>query len=98
MSEGAPIETALSELARIEAAYEAALSGAHDEQELRRERAKLLGGEGELTKLMRFMPKIPNERKKEFGQKVNGLKRAIEALFEARLEAIEAEARKAELE
>lgn len=98
MSESAPIEIALTELARIEAAYEAVFEAAAEEQVLRRERAKLLGSDGELTKLMRFMPKIPNERKKEFGQKVNGLKRAIEALFEARLEAIEAEARREELE
>jgi phenylalanyl-tRNA synthetase alpha chain len=85
-------------IAQIEASYREALESARDENELRRRNAQYVGAEGELTKLMKWMPKVPGDRKKDLGRRVNQLKQTIEALFSARLEAIEAEAMRAELE
>ena len=80
-------------LARVEASYREALESAADEGELRRTNALYVGGQGELTNLMKWMPKLPGDRKKDLGRRVNLLKKAIEECFEARLEAIAVEAR-----
>lgn len=53
-------------------------------------RIKYLGSKNELKSLFGKIKEVPNERKKEFGQKVNALKTAAEARFEAEKSAIAA--------
>src|SRR5262249_23875120 len=84
-------------LRQIEAESEAALGRALDETSLRAVRAKLLGPRGGLTSLMKLLPDIPSEQRKELGQRVNELKQKLNASFEARLAAIRLGARESEL-
>ncbi len=86
------------DLARIEKSFATAFEGARDEQALRAENARLVGPSGELTKLMKQMPGLPAERRRDLGQRANAMKGTIESAFDARLGAIAKAARSAELD
>jgi phenylalanyl-tRNA synthetase alpha chain len=94
MSVVAAFESGLADAAQ---GYEAAYAAARDEPALRAAHARVAGPSGLLTKLMKLMPELPKEQRREFGQRVNQLKLQIEAAFEARLEALADLAREAEL-
>src|SRR5690606_25756783 len=98
MSESEAISEMERGIAQIEASYRQTLESAGDENELRRSNALYVGAQGELTKLMKWMPKVPGDRRKDLGRRVNQLKQAIESLFEERLAALEAEVKRRELE
>lgn len=85
-------------LASIGSEFAAALEAATDEHRLREANARFVGPQGTLTKLMKLMRDIPGDQRREMGQKANALKSKVNALFEERLGAIAAEARRAELE
>ncbi len=97
MSEKDPLEQFDAGLAEVESAYEAALAGATDEHTLRAANARFVGPQGALTGLMKLMPKLPGDRRKEYGQKSNALKQAVSAAFEAHLKRIADALREAEL-
>ena len=84
-------------LARVAETYRDALVAAGDEHSLRAANAKITGPQGELTQLLKLMPKLPGERRREFGQSANRLKGEVEACFEERLCAISCAEREAEL-
>ena len=84
-------------LARVQAGYRDAFDVAPDEQSLRAANARLAGPQGELTKLMKLMPKLPGDRRRELGQRANALKQEVQQAFETRLAAIGRAERQAEL-
>ena len=84
-------------LARVAAGFEASFAECPDESSLRAAAAKLIGGSGEVTQLLKLMPQLPGDRRKELGQRVNVLKRAVQSAFDARLEALARAARQADL-
>lgn len=84
-------------LERVSASHADVFAGATTEQALREANARLTGSQGELTRLLRLMPQLPKERRRELGQKANALKQEIQADFEARLEALARAEREAEL-
>jgi phenylalanyl-tRNA synthetase alpha chain len=88
------IDTALAE---IDVRYRDDFEKAADEQALRAAHAKFLGRNGALTALLKEMGKIPANERKAAGQRVNTMKGAVEAAFEARLSAIHRAAREADL-
>jgi phenylalanyl-tRNA synthetase alpha chain len=81
----------------VEESYEAAFSRTSDEHALRAENAKLAGPSGELTRLMKLMPKLPGDQRKEFGQRANAVKALVTKAFDSRLEGLAKAARHAEL-
>ncbi len=85
-------------LARIEAGHADAFAAAKDEQALRHANARLLGPSGELTLLLKKMPELPQERRRELGQRANAVKEKVHGAFEAALAALGRAARLAELE
>ena len=60
-------------------------SSATLEAELRRENARIIGPSGLLTEKMRLIPKVSKERRRELGQRANGVKQAVEEAFAAAL-------------
>lgn len=84
-------------LARIAAEHEQAFAAATDETTLRAANARFAGPSGELTALLKLMPSLPGDRRKELGQKANQVKTAITAAFDVRLGAIARAAREADL-
>ncbi|MCC6214967.1 MAG: phenylalanine--tRNA ligase subunit alpha [Polyangiaceae bacterium] len=76
----------------------ARFDAATTEQELRNARAELLGKGGSLTSLLKLMGRVPPERRKELGERVNAAKSGVESAFEGRLLALRAAARRADLE
>lgn len=85
-------------LARVQGAYRADFEKARNEQELRAANARWAGSNGELTKLLKLMPMLPGERRRELGQRANALKKEVQQAFEERLAAIARAERQAELE
>lgn len=49
-------------------------------------RVKFLGKNGYVTQLLQGLRNVPNEQKKEMGQKINGLKQQVEKSLEEKLE------------
>jgi phenylalanyl-tRNA synthetase alpha chain len=84
-------------LAHSAAEYRAAFDAARDEQALRAANARFVGPNGELTQLMKRMPELPGDRRRDFGKRSNELKNEISAAFQARLDALAQAARSAEL-
>lgn len=84
-------------LASVEERLASAFEGAADEQSLREANAKLLGPSGELTQLLKLMPKLPKESRRELGQRANATKQKVQQAFESRLESLARAAREAEL-
>jgi phenylalanyl-tRNA synthetase alpha chain len=83
LSEGTQeIEAGLSAFGpRARARFEAAAT----EQELRLARAEILGKKGELTAILRGLGQAPADKRRELGERVNGVRAEVEAAFEARL-------------
>lgn len=92
-----PVRAFETGLSRIEKDAGGAFSSAKDEHTLRAARARLTGPSGELTVLLKLMPKLPGDRRKGFGQEANALKQKIEASFEEHLRALARAARDADL-
>jgi phenylalanyl-tRNA synthetase alpha chain len=92
-----PVQEFEAGLARLGGDVTAAFSACPEENALRAANAKLVGPSGELTGLLKLMPKLPGDRRKELGQRANQVKQAIQAAFEARLLAIARAIREAEL-
>ncbi|MFI5308368.1 MAG: phenylalanine--tRNA ligase subunit alpha [Polyangiales bacterium] len=92
-----PVTAFEAGLERCAAEYQSAFAAAADEQALRGENARILGPSGELTRLMKLMPELPGERRRDLGRRANELKSQIAGAFEARLQALLRAARDAEL-
>lgn len=84
-------------LERIAREYRSAYEGAADEQSLRGANARFLGPQGELTTLLKLMPELPKERRRELGRRCNELKEEIQRSFQDRLDELARLARQAEL-
>lgn len=84
-------------LLKIEASYRAAFDASSDEHTLRAANARVLGPTGDLTGLLKLMPKLPGDQRKAMGQKANALKNAVSTAFDAKLSAIASAIRAAEL-
>ena len=78
---------------RARAAFEAAAT----EQELRNARAEILGKKGKLTEILRSLGQVPADKRREFGERVNGVRSDVESAFEARLGALLGALRAADL-
>lgn len=85
-------------LARVAAGFDAQFASCEDEHALRSAAARLIGPSGEVTLLLKLMPELPGDRRKEYGQRANALKQAVQASFQARLDALTFELRRADLE
>lgn len=92
-----PVLAFESGLAAVEQRSDGAFQNAASEQELRRVRAEFTGPSGELNELLKLMPKLPGNRRKDLGQKANALKQSIEKAFEARLAVLARALRDADL-
>lgn len=84
-------------LARVAEALRTVFDAAQDEHALRASNAKLVGPQGDLTLLMKLMPKVVADRRRDLGQKANALKGEVQEAFQRRLDALAAAARQAEL-
>lgn len=84
-------------LAAVAEASAGAFEAVSTEQALRAANAKLVGPNGQLTKLMKGMRDVPKEHRRDLGQRSNALKQEIQRAFDAALEAIARAAREAEL-
>ena len=82
MAEPDAVQTFETGLAEIRGAYAEALRAARSEPELRLINGRYVGPQGELTKLLKLMPKLPGERRRELGQAANALKQEIQATFD----------------
>jgi phenylalanyl-tRNA synthetase alpha chain len=76
----------------------AAIERAASSTELERLRVAYLGRQGALTQLLRSLGTLPPEERPAVGAAANEAKRALEALLDARLEAVRAEERRQERE
>jgi phenylalanyl-tRNA synthetase alpha chain len=85
-------------LARVAAGFETTFAECPDETSLRAAAARLIGPSGEVTQLLKLMPSLPGDRRKEYGQKANALKTAVQTAQGARLEALARAARQADLD
>jgi phenylalanyl-tRNA synthetase alpha chain len=68
------------------------------EHELRAAKAEILGKKGQLGQALRDLGKAAPEARKAIGERVNALRVEVETLFETRLRALAAAARRADLE
>lgn len=85
-------------LQSISAELEAgAFETAKTEHELREINARFVGANGSLTNVLKLMRELPGDQRKPKGQAANEVKQRVEALFEARLQALHHEAREADL-
>ncbi|MEN9578730.1 MAG: hypothetical protein RJA70_1739 [Pseudomonadota bacterium] len=91
---GAQIIEGLSALGE---SFRSRFAAAATEQELRNARAELLGKKGELTGLLKLLPAVPAEQRRDIGERTNTARRDVEASFEARLAELGNEARRVEL-
>lgn len=97
MSERDPVEEFEAGLRDVEARYPTMFQEAGDEPALREANARIAGPQGALTKLMKLMRDLPGDRRREFGQKSNALKQAVQQAFDGALARIAQAARQAEL-
>lgn len=84
-------------LAALGKRFEEAFASAPTELELRNARAALLGKKGELTSLLKLMPSVAANERREVGERVNAVRVEVEAAFERRLKELAQTARAAEL-
>lgn len=75
----------LQGLAALGGEFTRQFADAENEQALRNAKAALLGKTGELTKILKLMPAVVPEQRREVGERVNAVRNAVEAAFEARL-------------
>lgn len=87
----------LEGLTALGSEFEAQFEAAHNEQALRGAKAALLGKTGELTKILKLMPAVAPEQRREVGERVNAVRSAVEAAFERRLAALSAAEREQQL-
>lgn len=97
MSESEAVEQFERGLSTVAGAQASAFADAKSEQALREANAKLVGPQGELTKLLKLMPKLPKDRRRELGQRANAVKTEIQKAFEGALEQLARAEREAEL-
>ncbi len=88
------IERGLQELGE---AFRESFSTASDEQTLRGAKAEFLGKKGRLTALLKLMGKVAGDERRAIGEQVNQVKRDVEAAFDARLDELVAQERRADL-
>lgn len=67
---------------------ELAIGECHDEAKLEQLRVAYLGQKGAIAELLRQLPQLPPEQRREFGRAVNTAKTAIEAALAARREVL----------
>jgi phenylalanyl-tRNA synthetase alpha chain len=84
-------------LTALSGRFEAELAAAASEQDLRNKKAEILGKNGELTRLLKLMGKVPAEQKKAIGEQVNAVKSGVESAFDKRLGELSRAAREADL-
>jgi phenylalanyl-tRNA synthetase alpha chain len=84
-------------LAQIRGSFEKALRAATDEPQLRLINGRYVGPQGELTMLLKLMPELPGDRRRDLGQAANALKERIQVAFDEALQAMRRRAREAEL-
>lgn len=75
----------LDGLAALGSEFERQFGAANSEQALRNAKAALLGKSGELTRILKLMPSVAPEQRREVGERVNEMRAAVEAAFERRL-------------
>ena len=75
-------------IADIRAQLDAAIAEAKDPAAIEAIRVQYLGKKGLVTDLMKELKDVPNEQKKEFGQKINVIKKEAEDKIKAAIEAI----------
>ena len=97
MAEPDAVQSFENGLAEIRGSYARALDQATDEPALRVINGRYVGPQGDLTRLLKLMPKLPGDRRRELGQRANTLKQEIQHTFEHALEGIHRRAREAEL-
>jgi phenylalanyl-tRNA synthetase alpha chain len=85
-------------LTSLRESFGARFRAAATEQALRDENAKILGKKGELTAILSQLGKAPPADRKSIGERVNALKREVEAGFEACLRDLRKKERAAELD
>ena len=92
------VENLCEELSQLEAAYEVALSGAVDEQAIRKIYADFGGVDGSIRKRHKAaLTAAPGPQKRDFGKLGNEVLGRVEAQFEARLAELVAAARQLDL-
>src|SRR5476649_1835121 len=87
----------MSDLNSIVAEARALFESISESAALEEAKAKFLGKSGSITDLLKGLGKLPPEEKKAAGEKINLAKSEIEALLNARREAIAAEKMAAKL-
>jgi phenylalanyl-tRNA synthetase alpha chain len=97
MTERDPVDEFEAGLAEVESSYAEAFTSAPDEPTLRAVNARFAGPQGRLTSLMKLMRDVPGDRRREFGQRSNALKQAVQEAFDQALEALARADREAEL-
>ncbi len=75
-------------IAAIEADLAAALAAANDSEAIENIRVSFLGKKGRVTDLMKDLKDVDNSQKKEYGQKINLVKKAAEESIKAATERI----------
>jgi phenylalanyl-tRNA synthetase alpha chain len=84
MSELTPVDSSLADLDALQRDGEAAFARAGDAEAVEAGRIEFLGQKsGRLKSAQELLRTIPKESKKDFGQRFNAAKQAIEAAFEA---------------
>jgi phenylalanyl-tRNA synthetase alpha chain len=86
-----------NEIAALQAALTAEIGAAADLAAIERVRIAALGKKGRLSALMARLGSMPPDRKKAFGQALNGLKAQVTAALEARKSALQQGERSARL-
>jgi phenylalanyl-tRNA synthetase alpha chain len=82
----------VSEIESVQTQAQAELVQVRNADELEAFRIKYLGTKGKLKDLMSLLAKVPREQKPAIGQKVNGVKTALQSAFDARKEELSATA------
>ena len=77
-----------SQVSAIVQEAEAALGSASNEAELNRIKSSYLGRAGKISVLLKEIPKLPREERRDAGTAINGAKRVVEDLWRARLTAV----------
>ncbi|MCG8554373.1 MAG: phenylalanine--tRNA ligase subunit alpha, partial [Proteobacteria bacterium] len=84
-------------LRAVAESYATVFANADDEQSLRSVNARFVGPQGQLTRLMKLMPRLEAGDRRAFGRRANELKSEIQRLFRARLLELAGQARRREL-
>jgi len=88
----------LDQLSRLEREAQAALEAVEDGDALAAWHRRYLGKRGALTRLLRSVGELPKEERPAFGRAANEAKMALEAAYQARIEALRQEEIRRELE